>query len=72
MRQANDYVENVETISIAATEYQQPLMCVGVVTVRQYVSITVESLLEGLDDGEREAVCLNVFIAYESVGVSYI
>jgi hypothetical protein len=69
IRQANDYIHDVGTITKATVSpNSRPLMCVGIVTVQrreeQYVSTTVGSLLEGLDQGEREAVYLTVLIAH--------
>lgn len=69
-KQAYAFIDSVNsTDSPAPAASTQPLMCVGVATVKrptaeQYVRGTIGSLLEGLSDAERTQIYLITFIAH--------
>ena len=62
MEQAGEFIESVGNLHPRppVTPQQPPMMCLGIITVKrrqeQYVSRTVGSLLEGLDEGERDSI----------------
>ncbi|KAH7374147.1 hypothetical protein BKA64DRAFT_688773 [Cadophora sp. MPI-SDFR-AT-0126] len=68
IQQADEFIESAGLMSPPATLQQPPTMCLGIITVKrrkeQYVERTVGSLLEGLDESERNSIYLNLLIGH--------